>query len=302
MAKIIGIDLGTTNSVVAIMEGGQPAVITNQEGNRTTPSVVAWNDKGEVLVGLTYIPPDRMVELLTRVNEAWIVQRDEIRSRIAEYRKQRDERTEAGTPIGNVSARIFEDVKATLDEAYDRVNGGFGNAPKFPQPDALRVLLRAALRQRPDRIIVGECRGPEAIDMLQAMNTGHDGSLTTVHANNPRDAISRIETLVNMSGYELPMLAVRKQIASAVNLIIQASRLQGGARKVTYITEVIGMEGDVIVMQDIFRFVQDGINDQGKAWGHFESTGVRPRCIEHMESSGIRLPGGLFAQRAMRSI
>jgi pilus assembly protein CpaF len=105
-----------------------------------------------------------------------------------------------------------------------------------------------------------------------------------------------------MSGYELPMLAVRKQIASAVNLIIQASRLQGGARKVTYITEVIGMEGDVIVMQDIFRFVQDGINDQGKAWGHFESTGVRPRCIEHMESSGIRLPGGLFAQRAMRSI
>ncbi len=163
-------------------------------------------------------------------------------------------------------------------------------------------LVRNALRMRPDRIIIGECRGGETLDMLQAMNTGHDGSLTTVHANNPRDAISRIETLVNMSGYELPMLAVRKQIASAVNLIIQASRLQGGARKVTYITEVIGMEGDVIVMQDIFRFVQDGINDQGKAWGHFESTGVRPRCIEHMESSGIRLPAGLFAQRAMRSM
>ncbi|TWW09117.1 secretion system protein TadA, partial [Planctomyces bekefii] len=151
-------------------------------------------------------------------------------------------------------------------------------------------LVRNALRMRPDRIIIGECRGGETLDMLQAMNTGHDGSLTTVHANNPRDAISRIETLVNMSGYELPMLAVRKQIASAVNLIIQASRLQGGSRKVTYITEVIRMEGDVIVMQDIFRFVQDGINDQGKAWGHFESTGVRPRCIEHMESSGIRLP------------
>ncbi|GDX93074.1 MAG: CpaF family protein [Planctomyces sp.] len=163
-------------------------------------------------------------------------------------------------------------------------------------------LVRNALRMRPDRIIIGECRGGETLDMLQAMNTGHDGSLTTVHANNPRDAISRIETLVNMSGYELPMLAVRKQIASAVNLIIQASRLQGGSRKVTYITEVIGMEGDVIVMQDIFRFVQDGINDQGKAWGHFESTGVRPRCIEHMESSGIRLPAGLFAQRAMRSM
>ena len=163
-------------------------------------------------------------------------------------------------------------------------------------------LVRNSLRMRPDRIIIGECRGGETLDMLQAMNTGHDGSLTTVHANNPRDAISRIETLVNMSGYELPMLAVRKQIASAVNLIIQASRLQGGSRKVTYITEVIGMEGDVIVMQDIFRFVQDGINDQGKAWGHFESTGVRPRCIEHMESSGIRLPAGLFAQRAMRSM
>ncbi|MFO0178967.1 MAG: CpaF family protein [Planctomyces sp.] len=163
-------------------------------------------------------------------------------------------------------------------------------------------LVRNALRMRPDRIIIGECRGGETLDMLQAMNTGHDGSLTTVHANNPRDAISRIETLVNMSGYELPMLAVRKQIASAVNLIIQASRLQGGSRKVTYITEVIGMEGDVIVMQDIFRFVQDGINDQGKAWGHFESTGVRPRCIEHMESSVIRLPAGLFAQRAMRSM
>ncbi|MFN5195829.1 MAG: CpaF family protein [Planctomyces sp.] len=163
-------------------------------------------------------------------------------------------------------------------------------------------LVRNALRMRPDRIIIGECRGGETLDMLQAMNTGHDGSLTTVHANNPRDAISRIETLVNMSGYELPMLAVRKQIASAVNLIIQASRLQGGSRKVTYITEVIGMEGDVIVMQDIFRFVQDGINDQGNAWGHFESTGVRPRCIEHMESSGIRLPAGLFAQRAMRSM
>jgi pilus assembly protein CpaF len=137
--------------------------------------------------------------------------------------------------------------------------------------------------------------------MLQAMNTGHDGSLTTVHANNPRDAISRIETLVNMSGYEMPLLSIRKQIASAVNLIIQASRLQGGPRKVTYITEVIGMEGDVIVMQDIFRFIQDGINEQGKAYGHFESTGVRPRCMEHLESSGIRLPGGLFAQRHMKT-
>ncbi len=162
-------------------------------------------------------------------------------------------------------------------------------------------LVKNALRMRPDRIIIGECRGGEALDMLQAMNTGHDGSLTTVHSNNPRDAISRIETLVNMSGCELPMSAIRKQIASAVHLIIQASRLQGGPRKVTYITEIVGMEGETIVMQDIFRFVQTGINEAGKAVGHFESTGVRPKCIEHLEAGGVRLPNGLFAQRVMRS-
>ncbi|MFN8709142.1 MAG: CpaF family protein, partial [Planctomyces sp.] len=162
-------------------------------------------------------------------------------------------------------------------------------------------LVKNALRMRPDRIIIGECRGGEALDMLQAMNTGHDGSLTTVHANNPRDAISRIETLINMSGIELPLIAIRKQIASAVHLIIQANRLQGGPRKVTYITEVVGMEGETIVMQDIFRFVQAGINENGKAFGHFESTGVRPKCVELLEASGVRLPAGLFAQRTMRT-
>ena len=162
-------------------------------------------------------------------------------------------------------------------------------------------LVKNALRMRPDRIIIGECRGGEALDMLQAMNTGHDGSMTTVHANNPRDAISRIETLVNMSGCDLPLSAVRKQIASAVNLIIQASRLQGGPRKVTYITEIVGMEGETIVMQDIFKFQQDGIGENGKAFGHFESTGVRPKCMEQLESGGVRLPSGLFAQRTMRS-
>ena len=162
-------------------------------------------------------------------------------------------------------------------------------------------LVKNALRMRPDRIIIGECRGGETLDMLQAMNTGHDGSMTTVHANNPRDAISRIETLVNMSGCDLPLIAVRKQIASAVHLIIQASRLQGGPRKVTYITEIVGMEGDTIVMQDIFKFQQDGIGENGKAFGHFESTGVRPKCIEHLETGGVRLPNGLFAQRTMRS-
>ncbi len=162
-------------------------------------------------------------------------------------------------------------------------------------------LVKNALRMRPDRIIIGECRGGETLDMLQAMNTGHDGSLTTVHANNPRDAISRIETLVNMSGVELPLTALRKQIASAVNLIIQANRLQGGPRKVTYITEIVGMEQDTIVMQDIFVFVQDGIDENGKAWGHFEATGVRPRCIEQLEAAGVRLPPGIFQQRVLHS-
>ncbi|RLS36940.1 MAG: CpaF family protein [Planctomycetota bacterium] len=162
-------------------------------------------------------------------------------------------------------------------------------------------LVRNALRMRPDRIIIGECRGGEALDMLQAMNTGHDGSMTTVHSNNPRDAVSRIETLVNMSGSELPLSVVRKQIASSIHLIIQANRLQGGPRKVTYITEIVGMEGETIVMQDIFKFIQQGIGENGKAFGHFESTGVRPKCIEHLESAGVRLPNGLFAQRIMRS-
>lgn len=161
-------------------------------------------------------------------------------------------------------------------------------------------LVKNALRMRPDRIIIGECRGGEALDMLQAMNTGHDGSLTTVHANNPRDAISRIETLVNMSGIELPLSALRKQIASAVHLIVQASRLQGGPRKVTYVTEIVGMEQDTIVMQDIFRFVQEGIDGNGKAVGHFASTGVRPKCIEHLEQAGVKLPPSIFAERRLR--
>lgn len=162
-------------------------------------------------------------------------------------------------------------------------------------------LVKNALRMRPDRIIIGECRGGEALDMLQAMNTGHDGSLTTVHANNPRDAISRIETLVSMSGIDLPMQALRKQIASAVHLVVQASRLQGGPRKVTYVTEIVGMEQDTLVMQDIFRFVQEGIDSNGKAFGHFQATGVRPKCIEHLESSGVKLPPSIFSERQLRS-
>lgn len=160
-------------------------------------------------------------------------------------------------------------------------------------------LVKNALRMRPDRVIIGECRGPETLDMLQAMNTGHDGSLTTVHANNPRDAVARIETMITMGGMDLPLKAIRQQLASAVDLVIQASRLQGGPRKITYITEVLNMEQDTIIMQDIFRFVQDGIDSDGKAYGHFEATGVRPSFMPRLEAAGVRLPQNLFAARSL---
>jgi pilus assembly protein CpaF len=158
-------------------------------------------------------------------------------------------------------------------------------------------LVKNALRMRPDRIIIGECRGPETLDMLQAMNTGHEGSMTTVHANNPRDAVARIETMVTMGGTELPLKAIRHQLASAVDLIIQASRLQGGPRKITYVTEVLNMEQDTIIMQDIFKFVQDGIDHDSRAFGHFEATGVRPAFMQRLESAGVKLPANLFAAR-----
>ena len=143
---------------------------------------------------------------------------------------------------------------------------------------------------RPDRIVVGECRGGEALDMLQAMNTGHDGSLTTLHANTPRDCSRRLETMVLMAGMDLPVRAIREQIASAVDLIVQQSRLQDGTRKITHITEVQGMEGDVIVLQDIFRFDQTGLDPDGKVIGEFRSTGIRPRFYEgRLVAAGIEL-------------
>jgi pilus assembly protein CpaF len=160
-------------------------------------------------------------------------------------------------------------------------------------------LVRNALRMRPERIIIGECRGPEALDMLQAMNTGHDGSLTTLHANTPRDALARLETMIMMSGFEMPMRAMRQQISSAVDLIIQASRLQGGPRRVTYITEVVGMEQDTVIMQDIYQYVQEGIDENGRARGRFEATGVRPTFMDRLESCGVRLPASAFRQRVM---
>lgn len=160
-------------------------------------------------------------------------------------------------------------------------------------------LVKNALRMRPDRIIIGECRGPEALDMLQAMNTGHEGSLTTIHANTPRDAVSRLETMIAMGGVELPIRALRHQFASAVDLIIQANRLQGGPRKVTHITEVVGMEGDTVIMQDIFLWIQDGVDENGTAYGHFEATGVRPSFMARLEQAGVRLPANLFAARQL---
>jgi pilus assembly protein CpaF len=150
-----------------------------------------------------------------------------------------------------------------------------------------RDLVRNALRMRPERIIIGECRGAESLDMLQAMNTGHAGSMTTLHANNPREAMSRLETMIMMGGFEMPIKAMRQQIASAIDVIIQANRLQGGPRKVTSITEVLNMEQDVIIMQDVFRFKQLGIDQNGRAFGQFESTGVRPSFVGRLESKGI---------------
>ena len=158
---------------------------------------------------------------------------------------------------------------------------------------AIRDLVINSLRMRPDRIVVGECRGGEALDMLQAMNTGHDGSLATVHANNPRDCIARLETLVLMAGMELPIKAIRQQIASALNLIIQLSRLKDGSRRITSVTEVIGMEGDTITLQDIFVFESRGADDSGRIIGDLAPTGIRPKIINRLFEMGIPLPADL---------
>ncbi|MEW5830321.1 MAG: CpaF family protein [Chloroflexota bacterium] len=158
----------------------------------------------------------------------------------------------------------------------------------------VRDLVRNSLRMRPDRIVVGECRGGEALDMLQAMNTGHDGSLTTVHANSPRDALSRLETLVLMAGVELPVKVIRQQVASAVDLIVQQTRLRDGARKVTAISEVAGMEGETIVLTDIFRFEQTGVGEGGKVLGELKPTGIRPLFGPQLEAAGFKLGPEVF--------
>jgi pilus assembly protein CpaF len=162
-----------------------------------------------------------------------------------------------------------------------------------------RDLVRNALRMRPDRIIIGECRGGEALDMLQAMNSGHEGSLTTIHANDTRDALARLEIMVGMAGFDLPLWVIRRQITSAIHIIVQVSRLLGGARKVVKISEVTGVEGENFAMHDLFVFRQTGLDDRRKAQGQFQTTGIRPNCLERLSTQGAGLPVGVFERRAL---
>ena len=163
----------------------------------------------------------------------------------------------------------------------------------------IRDLVKNSLRMRPDRIVVGECRSGEALDMLQAMNTGHDGSLTTVHANAPRDTLARLETLVLMAGFDLPVRAIREQMASAIDLVVQISRLRDGSRRITHITEVQGMEGDIITLQDVFLFDwHAGVDENGRYKGTLRPTGVRPKFAEKLADQGIRLGPEVFNPNA----
>ena len=157
-----------------------------------------------------------------------------------------------------------------------------------------RALVRNALRMRPDRIVIGEVRGAEAVDMMQAMNTGHEGSMTTIHANNPRDAVSRLENMVGMAGFNLPHKAARQQIASAITVIVQGNRLTDGQRKITSIQEITGMEGEVVTMQEIFAYRQTGVDAKGKVLGHFQATGIRPKFADKLRNHGVILPDAMF--------
>ncbi|QEL21013.1 CpaF family protein [Limnoglobus roseus] len=163
-----------------------------------------------------------------------------------------------------------------------------------------RELMRNALRMRPDRIVVGECRGPEAMDMLQAMNTGHEGSLTTVHANDTREALGRLEVMVGMGGFDLPLWVIRRQVASAIHVVVQVSRLLGGARKIVKISEVIGVEGDNYAMQDLFVFKQTGLDEERRAQGSFQAAGLRPHCLERLEAHGQAVSMDLFRKRLLQ--
>jgi pilus assembly protein CpaF len=169
--------------------------------------------------------------------------------------------------------------------------------PESPNEVTIRDCVINALRMRPERIVVGECRGGEALDMLQAMNTGHDGSMTTIHANTPRDCISRLETLVLMAGADLPLFTVRRQIASAINMIVQTSRLRDGSRKVIQITEVMGMEGETVVMQDLYKFHDEGDTEDGKVKGYHGPTGVRPHFDDVLKRHGFNFPPSMFMKK-----
>jgi pilus assembly protein CpaF len=158
-----------------------------------------------------------------------------------------------------------------------------------------RDLVRNCLRMRPDRILVGEVRGAEAFDMLQAMNTGHEGSLSTVHANSPRDCLARVENMILMAGLDLPIRAIREQLASAIDMVVQISRLTDGSRRITHISEISGMEGQIVTMQDLFRFEQQGIDAEGRVVGHFRSTGIRPQFADRFEVAGITLPADIYS-------
>jgi pilus assembly protein CpaF len=166
----------------------------------------------------------------------------------------------------------------------------------------IRDLVRNALRMRPDRVVIGECRGAEALDMLQAMNTGHDGSLTTGHSNNPREMLSRLETMVLMAGMDLPVRAIREQIAGAIHLIIHQDRMKDGQRRVTSVTEIVGMEGDIITMQDIFKFEQEYIDDQGKIHGFLQPSGLRPKYYDRILESGFKLPIDVFRPKELDGV
>ncbi|MEK6239394.1 MAG: ATPase, T2SS/T4P/T4SS family, partial [Planctomycetales bacterium] len=161
-----------------------------------------------------------------------------------------------------------------------------------------RELVINALRMRPDRVVVGECRGGEALDMLQAMNTGHDGCMTTIHSNSSRDALGRLEMLVGLAS-DIPIWIIRKQIVSAINLVVQASRLMGGARKIIQISEITGMEGETVSMHDIFIFQQTGLDEHGCANGYFAATGNRPHCLERLAQAGVKVPNELFERRIL---
>jgi len=203
--------------------------------------------------------------------------------------------------IGNADRIVTIEDAAELQLQQDHVVRLETRPPNIEGKGAVTAtdLVKNALRMRPERIIIGECRGPETLDMLQAMNTGHDGSLTTIHANTPRDAVARIETMIAMAGFDIPLKAMRQQVASGVDLLIQANRLQGGKRRITHITEIVGMEQETIVMQDIYRYMQEGIDENGTAIGNFVATGVRPNFMEKLEAAGVRLPSSTFRQRVM---